>query len=401
MKEEHIDIDDYPFSANQSYYQYCFQRLLPKYNTWVAQSAANKGDKSNCASKFLFTILPYLVTTVIQNGIYFIEDFPDHPFSKLLVSIHEYTRFAVYQRAKVLETVERYQQDKVNQLELFGENVTTVIGALQREVAEVTSELNRHRQIFQEQVITMQQRMINLQVSYIRQNETLNRMSLIQEQLTNTLSTMNTRQEQMSAILQELRNNNMNIPSVRNNAVVQNENNNTINVSVVLPEIRINNNPVDNNNIIINDNNGENLAPEPEDPALLIQNQRNRRPRVNGLLGLHGRPQVPPMRVIFPESWVQILEEWNLHRLSSFIGYGRRSHFTTKEGSRFSKRLRAITQMEKAAIRRGVSLQDVAEQLDGERNFRIQQGNGIRFSTTEHLEELERNDPTIRRRVNG
>ena len=111
------------------------------------------------------------------------------------MSIHEYTRFAVYQRAKVLETVERYQQDKVNQLELFGENVTTVIGALQREVAEVTSELNRHRQIFQEQVITMQQRMINLQVSYIRQNETLNRMSLIQEQLTNTLSTMNTRQE--------------------------------------------------------------------------------------------------------------------------------------------------------------------------------------------------------------
>ena len=56
----------------------------------------------------------------------------------------------------------------------------------------------------------------------------------------------------MSAILQELRNNNnnINIQSVRNNAVVQNENNNTINVSVVLPEIHINNNPVDNKNIL-------------------------------------------------------------------------------------------------------------------------------------------------------
>ncbi len=406
MKEEYIDIDSYPFSGNQSYFQYCFQRLLPKYNTWVAQVAAHKGDKSNCAKKFLFTILPYLVTTVIQNGIYFIEEFPQHPFSQLLRSIHEYTRFAVFQRAKQLETVERYQQEKVNQLDSLGENVCTVIGSLQREVAESTAQLNHHREIFQQQVITMQEKMINLQMSFIRQNETLHRMSIIQEELTNTLSRINTRQEEMSKMLEHLYNKNINSNTnaalVGNNPVIQNENNNTINVNVVIPGVNENNNLVVNNNII-NDNNMEEDINQ--DNQILIQNQRNRRPQVNGVLGLHGTPQVPPMRLTFPESWLQVLEEWNLLHLSSFIGYGKRSHFTKSQNSRYSKRLRAINQMEKLALARGQSFQDTAEQLDGDRNFRLQQGvanrNGrVRFSMTDHLEELERNDPTIRRRTN-
>jgi hypothetical protein len=109
------------------------------------------------------------------------------------------------------------------------------------------------------------------------------------------------------------------------------------------------------------------------------------------------------MAILFPESWVAILEEWNLHNLSSFVGYGRCAHFGVKANSRFSKRCRAINQLKRLAMGRGDSLRDVAEQLDGERMFRIQQAianrNGpTRFSITSHLEELERNDVTIRRR---
>lgn len=405
MKEEHIDIDSYPFSGNQSYYQYCFHRLLPKYNTWVAQVAANQGDKSNCASKFLFTILPYLVTTVLQNGIYFIQDFPGHPFSQLLERIHEYTRFAVYQRQQVIEIVERYQQEKVNQLDLLGDNVCTVIGSLQREVADTTTELNRHRELFQQQVISMQERMINLQMSFIHQNDTLNRISLIQDQLTTSITTISTRQQEMYRLLEEIRNNNRNNNNHDlGNNILRNDNNNTINVNVVIPTANANNNPEinENNNPV---NNVRNNVPDNQEAENLIQNQRNRRPVVNAFHGLHGRPQVPPMRVTFPESWLQVLEEWNLNRLSSFVGYGRRGHFSVKESSRFSKRFRAINQIEKAALRSGSSLRDAAEQLDVERNFRIQQGianrnANARFSMTDHLEEIERNDPTIRRRNN-
>ena len=398
MKEEYIDIDSYPFSGDISYYQYCFQCLLPKYNTWVAQSAAQSGDKSNCAVNFLFKILPYLVTTVIQNGIYFIQDFPDHEFSKFLIfSIREYTQFAVYQRQKVKEAVARYQQEKVNQLDLLGDNVCTVIGALQRELEVTNNSLNQHREMFQQQVITMQQQMINLQTSFLRQSQTLDRISTIQEQLTNNIAQMNTRQEQICGLIEDLRTNNNN-PT---NNVLQNENNNTINVNVVIPPVP--QNPTQNELIAAaaQENTDNNVL----EPDQIIQNQRNRRPRMNGLLAIRGTPRVPPMQVLFPESWLAILEEWNLLNLSSFVGYGRRAHFNVKENSRFSKRSRAINQIRRAALGRGFSLRDTAEQLDVERNFRIQQArvNGIgpqRFSLTNHLEELERNDPRIRRRGN-
>ena len=239
--------------------------------------------------------------------------------------------------------------------------------------------------------------MINLQTSFLRQSQTLDRISTIQEQLTNNIAQMNTRQEQICGLIEDLRTNNNN-PT---NNVLQNENNNTINVNVVIPPVP--QNPTQNELIAAaaQENTDNNVL----EPDQIIQNQRNRRPRMNGLLAIRGTPRVPPMQVLFPESWLAILEEWNLLNLSSFVGYGRRAHFNVKENSRFSKRSRAINQIRRAALGRGFSLRDTAEQLDVERNFRIQQArvNGIgpqRFSLTNHLEELERNDPRIRRRGN-
>ena len=337
---------------------------------------------------------------MIQNGIYFIEEFPNHYFSQLLVyEVHEYTRFAQFPRQKVKETVERYQQEKVNQLEILGENVCTVVGALQREVAEVNKELNHHRDIFQEQVINMHERMVNLQTAFIRQNNVLDRISLIQEQLTTNIAEINHRQEQMVRMIDEIRNNprnnNLYNQQVATNAI-HNDNNNTVQVNVILPTAPV---PLGINPPEVTNTNET-------DPQTLIQNQRNRRPRVNALLGLACSPRIPPMAVLFPSSWLELLEEWNINHLSSFVGYGKRQHFSTAENSRFSKRCRAMNQIKRAAIARGVSLRDCAEQLDGERNFRIQQAianrNGPRkFSLTNHLEELEQNDPLIRRRGNG
>jgi hypothetical protein len=366
----------------------------------VAESASRRGDKSNCATNFLFKILPYLINTVIQDGIYFIKDFPTHEFSRLLVyKIPEYTQFAAFQRQQVTLTVARYQQDKVNLLNHLGDNVCTVIGSLQREIEVTNIALNREREFFQQQTMTMQEQMVNLQTSFIRQNQTLDRLSMMQEQLSNSIATINNRQVEMAGLLQELRRNNNNYHQTTNNAgnglnVVQNENNNIINVNVNVPF------PTDernerNDNVIVQAN-----VPAEE----LIQNQRTRRPRINGFNAIRGTSRVPPMRILFPESWLAILEEWNQNNLSAFVGYGKRQHFSVPENSRFSKRFRAVTQLQKAALARGgITLRHAAEQLDGERQFRIQQAiaNGInnpRFSITNHLEEMERNDTTIRRR---
>ena len=58
--------------------------LLPNYSRWLAEMESDDGDKSVCCRKFLLEIPPFLVETLVQDGIYFIKDFPDHEMSVYL-----------------------------------------------------------------------------------------------------------------------------------------------------------------------------------------------------------------------------------------------------------------------------------------------------------------------------
>jgi hypothetical protein len=62
---------------------YC-ARLLPKLGEWRQQAASRTGDKSTCCQKFLYHILPWFVEVLVQDGIYFTRDFPNHPMSRYL-----------------------------------------------------------------------------------------------------------------------------------------------------------------------------------------------------------------------------------------------------------------------------------------------------------------------------
>lgn len=61
------------------------KKLLPQLPTWRREIKSRHGDKSQCAKKFLNELIPFFIKVVIQDGIYFVRDFPNHPFSKLLV----------------------------------------------------------------------------------------------------------------------------------------------------------------------------------------------------------------------------------------------------------------------------------------------------------------------------
>jgi hypothetical protein len=58
--------------------------LLPHLLEWQSQARSREGDKSTCCNKFLHQLLPYFVEVLVQDGIYFIRDFPNHPMSQLL-----------------------------------------------------------------------------------------------------------------------------------------------------------------------------------------------------------------------------------------------------------------------------------------------------------------------------
>jgi hypothetical protein len=79
VEHKYLDAADYAFTVmeNTSF-------LLPNYKDWVRQSQSPNGDKSSCYRKFFFYIIPYLVKVLVQDGIFFIMDFLDHPMSPRL-----------------------------------------------------------------------------------------------------------------------------------------------------------------------------------------------------------------------------------------------------------------------------------------------------------------------------
>jgi len=62
---------------------YC-RKLLPDLDRWRRQSRSAQGDKSDCCKIFLNEILPYFVEVIAQDGIYLVDEFPNHPMSNML-----------------------------------------------------------------------------------------------------------------------------------------------------------------------------------------------------------------------------------------------------------------------------------------------------------------------------
>jgi hypothetical protein len=70
--------------------------LLPKYGEWCEQQQSRHGDKSSCCETFLYSVLPYMVEVVVQDGIYLIEKFPEHEMSMYLKVCYYLTLLVQY-----------------------------------------------------------------------------------------------------------------------------------------------------------------------------------------------------------------------------------------------------------------------------------------------------------------
>ena len=80
--------------------------LLPKYDEWKAQAASRNGDKTVCCDKFLNHVIPYLVEVLVQDSIYFTQEFPLHPMNAYITRcVQRYESWAPVgqQCAKYLE----------------------------------------------------------------------------------------------------------------------------------------------------------------------------------------------------------------------------------------------------------------------------------------------------------
>jgi hypothetical protein len=54
--------------------------LLPRWRLWKEQAAEHgRGDKTTLCTQFLNHIIPYFVEVLVQDGAWFVRDFPTHP----------------------------------------------------------------------------------------------------------------------------------------------------------------------------------------------------------------------------------------------------------------------------------------------------------------------------------
>jgi hypothetical protein len=80
-------------------------RILPELETWRQQASSANGDKSLLCNKVLNHIIPYMITVLVQDGIYFTREFPDHETS-ILLSVSTMTYMCLLTVQKSLLTTE-------------------------------------------------------------------------------------------------------------------------------------------------------------------------------------------------------------------------------------------------------------------------------------------------------
>ena len=81
------------------------QFIFPKIQIWRSQYQSPEGESSEAARNFLFGVLPFLAKVVVQDGIYWIHDYPGHELSRIIFQVMpaNYERWSMLMRNKIIE----------------------------------------------------------------------------------------------------------------------------------------------------------------------------------------------------------------------------------------------------------------------------------------------------------
>jgi hypothetical protein len=103
-------------NPNESLMGIATRLIFPKWPTWIQQRESRNGDQTKCLANFLYELLPWLTAIVIQDGIYWIVDFPSHEVSRLLLHAMPpwYPRWAASARRECATMTANQERDKIN-----------------------------------------------------------------------------------------------------------------------------------------------------------------------------------------------------------------------------------------------------------------------------------------------
>ena len=144
--------------------------IFPRIQEWRAQMCSPHGDKSKAAENFLNVTLEFLAVTMIQDGIYWLIDFPNHEATWLLLYAMPtwYPRWAAQARVDCREMAARHMVQSVQaggdasgavalavqqSLTDFSTLVGTKIGALEALVMQQTAQMSEQTAQMSEQTV--------------------------------------------------------------------------------------------------------------------------------------------------------------------------------------------------------------------------------------------------------
>ena len=135
--------------------------LFPNIEAWANQVSGAAGDQ--WAQHFIENVLPNVCFTVVQDGIYWVKDYPRHPVSQLIIArLQGFCNFASNARRVVEERTTNLEETK---LDAMGEASRAAFVALQYRIDASRNEINQgptaeEVKILKEQLDRIEQRQI-------------------------------------------------------------------------------------------------------------------------------------------------------------------------------------------------------------------------------------------------
>ena len=143
-----------PWSTNE-----ITRAVFPQYDTWVQQYFSPQGDHSVAAKNFLEETLPFLAVVALQDGIYWIKDYPNNSAAIMLKNTFpNYESWALQARKEVVQQQADLEESRVSNMEASTQAAFHVI---RRDMNSYHEEVREERKEAREMIKTMEQRAQN------------------------------------------------------------------------------------------------------------------------------------------------------------------------------------------------------------------------------------------------
>ena len=121
--------------------------LFPDYHMWTLEQQSVLGEKTDAAQNFLYVLLPFLAKVIFQDGVYWVDKFPQHEVSRLLRGRMppNYERWAVSAREEVLAAQRRRDTSLIQTYNEAAQqaftHISQVINQLKEELKEKLTQI--------------------------------------------------------------------------------------------------------------------------------------------------------------------------------------------------------------------------------------------------------------------